>query len=881
MKFSLLTIFFILFLHYTIAQPDCNSADYGCTISDFTVNSSGGGAVVDIPSGSNISNPTTNPGSAGNSGCLFSGELNPTWIIFTISNAGYFEFTLGSPGGNGFFDWSMWPYYEAGSPQSITGADACAEIQANQLPPVACNWNASSGGYTGMVQQGNLPAGANQGNFEHSFWANPGDQFVLMFSNYSGLVGTQVPIYTGSDIPGNTNNQSADVTCDPSSIGTTVCLGDVAQITVNPGGIPNPTFTFLNNQGDLVDPNAPGPTFDLLPTDTTTYSIEVSNGVFTDTVDVTVNVVFPPAPDAGIDFVVCSGAVGTLNATAGDPANTLGWTFTGPAGGVINFNPNATTLNPSITSNMDGVYTLTLSESNGICPDQTDDVQVTFENPTMTLTGINPDCFGGGNGEIHADAPLATTYSFDGGITWQVDSFATGFSAGNYTVCMEGANGCQTCEDITIQEGVQMTISVVNDTTICENGTATLSANATGGTMFDYLWSHTADVQSSQQVQPGAQTSYDVQAQNENGCLSPLETIVVDVLPPITGSSSLTQSTCPGYPIMVSSQAQGGNGGPYNFVWTNPGGNVVANTAVFNPAPSVNTIYTVTITDGCESTPLVLTSEVIVSPLPDVQFSVDLDNKCKPATFEISNETDPALVEETYWYFSDDQTFVNTNAFSVSFEEAGNYDLQLVVVTPDGCIDSATVNNFLIVHPKPKANFNFVPDPVTMFNTEVLFQNYSTGANTYMWTFENGLPGFSTLKDPVSTFPEGEVDNYEVELIATSIHGCTDTAVAIVQVESEVIFYAPNSFTPDGDERNPLWRVYIEGIDVQMFDLEIYNRWGELIWESHNPEAGWDATYGGAGGKPVEEGTYVWKVRTRDYINDKKYEWQGHINVLR
>jgi gliding motility-associated-like protein len=880
MKNLLLTLSMFLIGIYSWSQADCNVADYGCTIGNFTTNSTGGGTINDLPTGNNVSNPSTNPGSAGNSGCLFSNELNPTWIIFTVSTPGYLEFTLGQSGGNGFYDWALWPYYEAGSPQSIGGADACSEIQNNLLPPVACNWNASSGGFTGMVEAGNLPPGGNQGNFEDAFLVQPGDQFVLCFSNFSGLVGQNVPIYTGADIPGTNGTNPADITCDPSSVGTTVCLGDVATITINTGGITGATFNFLNNQGDLVNPAAPGPSFDLTPTDTTIYEVEITNGILTDTVEVTVNVVFPPDPDAGMDFVVCSGATGSLNGSVLNPNDDINWTYAGPAGGVIYFTPDANTIDADITSNLDGTYILTLTASNGVCPDETDDVEVIFENPQLTPSSVEPDCFGGSNGQIHIDAPTATSYSFDGGVSWQVDSFATGYSEGTYNVCVESQNGCQNCENIIVNDGVEVTLAVSNDTTVCENGTATLVGLATGGNSFDYLWGHVGDVQASQQVQPQANSNYTVQAENENGCLSDVQTINVDVLPPLTGNSSPSQSICPGSSTLVTAEGFDGNGGPYNYVWTDPSGNIVANSATFEASPTGTSIYTVTITDNCESTPLVLTSEVVVAEIPEVLFSVDLDNKCVPATFEITNDTDPSLVDETYWYFSDGQTVLNMDNFEITFDQAGMYDLNLVVVTPDGCVDSARINNFLIVHPKPRAKFNFVPDPVTMLNTEVLFQNYSTGADSYQWYFEDGDPNFSTLIDPVSRFPEGVVDKYDVELIATSIYDCKDTARAIIQVESEVIIYAPNAFTPDGDEHNPNWRVFIEGIDVQMFDLEIYNRWGEMVWESHNPEVAWDGTYGGDGGQKVREGTYIWKVRARDYITDKKYEWQGHIVIL-
>lgn len=97
-------------------------------------------------------------------------------------------------------------------------------------------------------------------------------------------------------------------------------------------------------------------------------------------------------------------------------------------------------------------------------------------------------------------------------------------------------------------------------------------------------------------------------------------------------------------------------------------------------------------------------------------------------------------------------------------------------------------------------------------------------------------------------------------------------------VYPEVLLYAPNTFTPDDDELNQNWRVYMEGIDLYDFELLIFNRWGEVIWESHDISVPWDGTYNG---KPVEEGTYTWVIRAKDLLNDAKYTYNGHVNVIR
>ena len=93
----------------------------------------------------------------------------------------------------------------------------------------------------------------------------------------------------------------------------------------------------------------------------------------------------------------------------------------------------------------------------------------------------------------------------------------------------------------------------------------------------------------------------------------------------------------------------------------------------------------------------------------------------------------------------------------------------------------------------------------------------------------------------------------------------------------EVLMYAPNAFTPDGDEHNQNWRIHIVGIDVYDFQLQLFDRWGELIWESRDPEAGWDGTFKG---QPCQVGTYTWVVRAKDLLNDGQYVYNRTCDVV-
>jgi len=503
----------------------------------------------------------------------------------------------------------------------------------------------------------------------------------------------------------------------------------------------------------------------------------------------------------------------------------------------------------------------------------TDTIVVSTQTPVQSINTIDPTCEGDSDAEIHVDNPLAIEYSMDNGATWQADSFFINLSAGNFNICSRTALGCQVCETVTLTDPAPVVVSVSPDVTICENGSTVLSANATGGALFEYHWDFTTNVSATQTVSPMSNTTYTVYAENENGCISTPEAITVTVNPPLSGTISTTQTICPGDFANITATAAGGDGGPYSFTWdSGQSGDQIT------VGPATTTTYTVTIEDGCETSPIQLMTDVIVAPLPDPSFQIISPLQCEPGIFEIVNTTDPNLTDQIVWTINGNEVFVNQETIITQSYDAGTYDLEMTVTSPNGCVGTAIFPGVLFVAPVPVANFTYSPNPPTMFNTEVLFNNGSTGADSYEWTFEQGSPATSSLENPSTLFPDGQVGTYETSLVAISDLGCTDTMILDIQVYPEVILYAPNTFTPDGDEFNQYWRVFIEGIDTYDFQLTIFNRWGQVVWENSDPNAGWDATFNGS---PVQDGTYSWMITTRDLLNDKKYEFNGHVNVIR
>ena len=107
-----------------------------------------------------------------------------------------------------------------------------------------------------------------------------------------------------------------------------------------------------------------------------------------------------------------------------------------------------------------------------------------------------------------------------------------------------------------------------------------------------------------------------------------------------------------------------------------------------------------------------------------------------------------------------------------------------------------------------------------------------------------------------------------------------DTAWAEVNVKEALLFYIPNSFTPDFDDYNQTFKpIFTTGFDPMDFTLLIYNRWGQIIFESHDPAVGWSGTYG-AGNEISQDGTYIWKIDFKaDESSDRKM-LQGHVTLI-
>jgi len=560
----------------------------------------------------------------------------------------------------------------------------------------------------------------------------------------------------------------------------------------------------------------------------------------------------------------CGQANGTASVTATGATSPYTYTWS-PSGGN---STNATGLSG-------GNYTVTISDAN-TCTTSAVAVVASTAPFTVAVNSTPVTCFGGTDGSATA-VPNGSAGPFT--YTWQAvggNAATTGniLPMGTYTVNVtDNISGCTNTATVIVAQPATPVSVVANGQTICKGQTAAITANAIGGNgaPFSYAW-NTGAATSSTTVTPIANTSYTVVATDSKDCPAG-DTATVYVLPPLTIVVTSKDTVCPGQPATLSATAGGGNGN-YTITWL-PGN---LHGSPITVTPNITTTYTATVTDGCTVAPASATGQVIVTPIPIVNFGANPASGCLPvcAVFAGITTNVPGNNVVSYnWSFGDGATGTGINT-SHCYTVSGNYNVTLAGLTQKGCKDSLTITNLIHVFPQPHADFSASPSFVTdIYDNTIYFYDQSTGSTitTWHWLFPYGVT--SVFQNPVFTFePEG---TYPVTLIVINSNGCADTITKEVIIKPDYTFYAPNAFTPNSDGMNEFFRPTGTAWDLNTYNLWVFDRWGNQIFYTKDTTKGWDGT---RHGNDVQEDVYVWKVELKDVFGIH-HEYNGHISIVK
>ncbi|AHW62107.1 gliding motility-associated C-terminal domain-containing protein [Draconibacterium orientale] len=273
---------------------------------------------------------------------------------------------------------------------------------------------------------------------------------------------------------------------------------------------------------------------------------------------------------------------------------------------------------------------------------------------------------------------------------------------------------------------------------------------------------------------------------------------------------------------------------------------------------------------GCIDSSLAL--EVKVKP----NIIVDVENEegCSPLNVEFSAKTSKPAASYL-WDFNDGNTSADESPmhqFLNPDDERKSFDISLTVLDVNGCENTAVYDSLVEVYPVPTAGFDFSPQEVLITAPEVKFTNTSHAATVYFWDF--GDSTFSYETDLQHRY--NAMGIYNMSLEAGNSFGCADTIVKQVSVVFDKI-NPPTAFSPNLSHPDDEFRLHAEGVLNDGYQLLIFNRWGELVFETDTQEEGWDGTM--SNGNFAPSGVYTWVLKYNDFMGGS-HKQKGNVALL-
>ncbi len=513
---------------------------------------------------------------------------------------------------------------------------------------------------------------------------------------------------------------------------------------------------------------------------------------------------------------------------------------------------------PNISNTASGTYTFT--PNTGACATTASMTVTVLQKVDPTFNQLPAFCAG-------TTAPVlsgTSTNAISG--SWSPANVSNSAS-GTYTFT-PNITECANPTTMNITVNPIPTVNVSSNSPVCVGFPINLTANTVAGGTYD--WSGPAAFDSNLEDPTIASATannggnYSLNITDANGCTGTGTTAVTvngAVVPVLTPVGPFCAEDTD--PVTLTADISGGT-------WT--GNGVVNAVGTFIPSVAGAGTHTLTYThtQGCGGTN---SMNIVVNNAPPSGFTANVTSGCPPLT--VTFTSDPGM-EGALWDFGSGTPVNSVGMATHTFSSSGTYTVSLTN-TLNGCSSTTTMTDYITVFPAPDASFTTNTTQLSQLNTTVHFENNSSNATTYSWDFGDGS-ATSAAVNPTHEYPI-DPGSYVVTLTATNEGGCTDVAYLTIIVEEDQIIYVPNSFTPDGDEYNNSFQpVLSEGFDLNSYTLLLFNRWGEIVFESMDPAAGWDGTYHG---KPVPQGTYTWTIRVKNKSNDKFNTYSGHLTVIR
>jgi gliding motility-associated-like protein len=506
-----------------------------------------------------------------------------------------------------------------------------------------------------------------------------------------------------------------------------------------------------------------------------------------------------------------------------------------------------------------------------------------------------PACYGEPTGQIDVIDNLAVTYNITGP---QILTNGTGvfpnISAGPFNVLVTDALGCISDSAIVVNSvNPQIIVTpTVFTTPFCFEAAVPFAVSTAGGSgNFTIHWHNCEEIN----CEIGINSPFDLILDQDTtlyfyaedlgapGCFSDTLSVSAFLNPPITmtimdGVDALT--ICDSECIDLTADVNGGNGGVTVEWFESPNDITTAPFATgpdYTICPDATVQYYAYASDGCNP-PAYDYLDVTVFQTPEVTFTTDTLEGCYPLVVTFENTTDPALVGNCLWDMGNGVTLPVCGTITYTYAQLGEFTPSLLVTSADGCSDIDSLDTPIIIHGYPEIEFEWEPSSVSVLEPAVQFINQTLGGSTYEWEFST--LGTSEEVNPAFEFPRIDLAVYPVCLMSETEFGCRDTVCHDIVIESIFQIFAPNAFTPDQDGRNEVWLPVVTGVDPTAYTLWIYDRWGNMIFTTTNPEQAWTGNVNN-GTYYSQIDTFMWRIEAKR-LSDGTFEVrEGYVTVIR
>lgn len=657
-----------------------------------------------------------------------------------------------------------------------------------------------------------------------------------------------------ADIPFTVTGPTATINGGQSTVN--ICLNSSTVLSVEGG------TSWLWSTGETTS------SITVSPSSNTSYSVVVTDdcgNTNQSEIEVTVG---QPFADAGIYDGICAGQ--SVDLIANDTPNGS-WLWTNLTTGET-YNGRIWTVSPPVTTD----FSVAVTDDCGNT--ETDQTTINVFQLQAIAGTADPICTGG-------TATLNGSSSTGNGIfTWsdgtnvfsgpQVEVSPT--ETTTYTLTVD--DGCIATDQLTLTVyPLPVVTANASVTAICPDDSFTLQA--AGATT--YTWTSIPPDPSISDPNSGNPTAspvtstvylYTVTGTDANGCVNTAQT-AVNVKPRMYADFTASAAdVCEGNALVLTYTGNGQSTATYD--WSFDGGNATGSgngpiTVSWDNAGTKTISLTVT-QQSCVSEAVQTT--VNVNAMPAADFSTGITSGCVPLSVDFSDASANTVSGTTWsWDFGSAGSATGTSA-STTFAEQGLYDVRLTVTNPGGCVSEKVVSALVDAWPNPVSAFETTPEVVSMKNPKVNFHSTSAGESlSFLWNTGDGI----TYSDSAFTHTYADSGYYQASLTVINKYGCPDVFEKTIFISPRYMLRIPNAFTPNGDGLNDEFKV--NGNGVKEFRINIYNRWGALVYTSNDINESWK---GETSGNKTLPGSYIYHIFFRDE-NDEVSEYQGSFFLMR